>query len=214
MGVVIGRLPANNPNMLLRPARELKGQISLQRIETNLPGVFELRPRIFSDERGFFMETYHAEEFAELGVAETFVQDNQSRSVKGTVRGLHYQLHHAQAKLCRVLEGEAFDVVVDIRLGSPHFGKWTSLLLSAEKQNQIYIPIGFAHGFVALTDKVDFLYKCSSLYDPKDAYGVVWNDPELNIPWGIASPLVSEKDAQYPKLSAMPDAFLPRYPAE
>jgi dTDP-4-dehydrorhamnose 3,5-epimerase len=186
----------------------------LQRVETSLPGVFELRPKIYSDERGFFMETYHAQKFAELGINETYVQDNQSRSVKGTVRGLHYQLHQAQAKLCRVIHGEAFDVVVDIRLGSPHFGKWTSLLLSAEKHNQIYIPIGFAHGFVALTETVDFIYKCSSLYDLADAYGVLWNDPALNIPWRVTNPLVSGKDAEYPKLVDIPHEFLPRYPAK
>jgi dTDP-4-dehydrorhamnose 3,5-epimerase len=186
----------------------------LQRIETSLPGVFELRPKIFGDERGFFMETYHATKFADLGITETFVQDNQSRSVKGTLRGFHYQLQHAQAKLCRVIKGEAFDVVVDIRLGSPHFGKWTSLHLSAEKHNQIYIPVGFAHGFVALTETVGFIYKCSALYDIQDAYGLVWNDPALDIPWGVENPLVSEKDAKYPKLANIPHEFLPRYSAK
>src|SRR5512137_1529625 len=120
--------------------------IFLQRLETSLPGVWELRPMVFRDARGFFMQTYHEREFANLGITHSFVQDNHSQSTKGTLRGLHFQLHHAQAKLCRVVEGEVLDVAVDIRIGSPHFGKWTSALLSAKEHNQIYIPEGFAHG--------------------------------------------------------------------
>ena len=114
----------------------------MQKLNTSLPGVWELQPKVFRDARGFFLETYHQQKFAELGITDTFVQDNHSRSARGTLRGLHYQLRHAQAKLCRVVEGEALDVAVDIRLGSPNFGKWTSVLLSAERQNQIYIPAG------------------------------------------------------------------------
>jgi dTDP-4-dehydrorhamnose 3,5-epimerase len=133
----------------------------MERIETSLPGVFELRPPIFRDKRAFFLETYHLANFAELGIGDHFVQDNHSSSARGTLRGLHYQLQHPQAKLCRVVEGEALDVVVDIRVGSPQFGKWTSVLLSATTQNQIYVPAGFAHGFLALADTVQFLYKCS-----------------------------------------------------
>ena len=163
------------------------------------------------DARGFFLETYNQKKFSELGIPDVFVQDNHSRSAKGTLRGLHYQLRYAQAKLCRVVEGEALDVAVDIRLGSPTFGKWTSMLLSAERQNQIFIPQGFAHGFVALTDTVQFLYKCSDFYDPSGEYGIIWNDPGLAISWGVANPLVSEKDAMYPTLAAMPREFLPRY---
>src|SRR5438046_8378559 len=132
----------------------------MQRIETFLPDVFELRPVIHRDARGFFIETYHKAKFATLGIADAFVQDNHSCSRKGTLRGLHYQLHHPQAKLCRVVEGQALDVAVDVREGSPQFGKWTSVLLSAEKQNQVYIPPGFAHGFLAVTDSVQYLYKC------------------------------------------------------
>jgi len=186
----------------------------LQRIETTLPGVCELRPKIFGDARGFFMETYHAGNFAELGIRETFVQDNHSRSAKGILRGLHYQLHHPQAKLCRVIEGEALDIAVDIRLGSPHFGKWTSVVLSAVKHNQVYIPEGFAHGFLALTDSVQLLYKCNAFYNLEDEHGISWNDPALNISWGIESPLLSAKDAKYSKLSEVPLEFLPRYPAK
>jgi len=183
----------------------------MQRIETSLPGVYELRPTVLRDSRGFFMETYHQARFKALGIDDNFVQDNQSGSSKGTLRGLHYQLHHAQAKLCQVVEGDALDVAVDIRLGSPTFAKWTSIPLSAKDHNLIYIPTGFAHGFLALTDSVQFLYKCSDFYDRDDEHGILWNDPDLNISWGIASPLVSEKDAKFPKLAELPRELLPRF---
>lgn len=183
----------------------------MQRIETSLSGVLELHPKVFRDGRGFFLETFHLAKFLELGIAETFVQDNHSSSKKGTLRGLHYQLQHPQAKLCRVVEGEALDVVLDIREGSPHFGKWTSVLLSADRQNQIYIPVGFAHGFLALSDTVHFLYKCSDYYHPEDECGVLWSDPALNISWGIESPVVSEKDSKLPNLGTIPRELLPRY---
>lgn len=132
----------------------------------------------------------------------------------GTLRGFHYQLSHAQAKLCRVVEGEALDVAVDIRLGSPCFGKWTSVVLSAHAQNQIYVPAGFAHGFLALSKTVQFLYKCSDYYDPTDEHGILWNDPDLNVAWGISQPLVSEKDARNPKFVELPRNVLPRYPVK
>lgn len=183
----------------------------MQKVETTLPDVWELQPKVFHDARGFFLEAYRQNRFAELGIFENFVQDNHSRSKKGTLRGLHYQLQHAQAKICRVIEGEALDVAVDIRLGSPTFGKWVSVVLSAEKQNQIYIPAGFAHGFVARTDSVQFLYKCSDYYDPGDEHGIIWNDPDLAISWGLANPLISEKDAKYPTLAAAARDTLPRY---
>lgn len=183
----------------------------MQRIETSLAGVYELRPNLIQDARGFFMETYHQARFKPLGIADHFVQDNHSRSSKGTLRGLHYQLHHAQAKLCRVIEGEALDVAVDIRLGSPTFGRWTSIILSATRPNLIYIPAGFAHGFLALTDSMQFLYKCSDFYEREDEHGILWNDPDLNISWGIDAPLVSEKDAKLPKLADVPRALLPRF---
>jgi dTDP-4-dehydrorhamnose 3,5-epimerase len=186
----------------------------LERLETSLPGVCELRPKVILDARGFFLESYHREKFAGLGITDSFVQDNHSRSAKGTLRGLHYQLRHPQSKLCRVVEGEALDVAVDIRLGSPHFGKWTSVLLSAKEHNQIYIPGGFAHGFLALTDSVQFLYKCSDFYDPADEHGIRWNDPDLRISWGVDSPLVSEKDARYSTLAGARQEFLPRYPVK
>jgi dTDP-4-dehydrorhamnose 3,5-epimerase len=175
--------------------------------------VWELRPRIFRDSRGFFLETYNHREFAGIGIGHAFVQDNFSLSAKGTLRGLHYQLDRPQAKLCRVVGGEALDVAVDIRVGSPDFGKWTSVLLSASDQNQIYIPIGFAHGFLALTDHVQFCYKCGDFYDPADERGIHWNDPQLGISWGLANPLVSEKDSRLCNLNDIPREFLPRYAA-
>lgn len=186
----------------------------MQRIETSLPGVVELRPSIFRDARGFFLESYHQARFAELGIADSFVQDNHSCSAKGTLRGLHYQLRHPQAKLCRVIEGEALDVAVDIRAGSPHFGKWASVVLSAKTQNEIYVPAGFAHGFLALTETVQFLYKCGDFYDPKDERGILWSDPDIAISWGVASPLVSEKDAKCPPLASVPREFLPQFQAK
>jgi dTDP-4-dehydrorhamnose 3,5-epimerase len=157
------------------------------------------------------MESYHRARFAELGISDSFVQDNHSCSVKGTLRGLHYQLVHSQAKLCRVVEGEALDVAVDIRYGSPSFGKWTSVLLSAKEQNQIYIPPGFAHGFLALSETVQFLYKCSDFYDAADEHGILWSDPDLGISWRAVSPLVSDKDARYSRLAAVPLESLPQY---
>ena len=183
----------------------------MEKVPTALPGVVELRPKIFRDPRGFFLETYHREKFAELGITADFVQDNHSRSSRGTLRGLHYQLPHAQGKLCRVIEGEVLDVAVDIRVGSPTFGKWTSVVLSADHSNMIYVPAGFAHGFLTLSESAQFLYKCSDVYAPKDEHGIAWNDPDINIAWGIDNPLVSEKDGRYTRLSEMPREFLPRY---
>lgn len=180
-------------------------------IETSLPGVCELRPTVHRDARGFFLEAYHHAKLTQLGIAETFVQDNHSLSVKGTLRGLHYQLHHPQAKLCRVIEGEALDVAVDIRVGSPNFGKWATVHLSAREQNQIYIPAGFAHGFLALTSTVQFLYKCSDYYAPGDEHGILWNDPAINIAWGIASPVLSSKDSKNLALACVPTEELPKY---
>lgn len=181
--------------------------------ETSLPGVLELRPQILRDARGFFLETYHRAKFAELAITDVFVQDNHSQSLKGTLRGLHYQLRRPQAKLCRVVEGQVFDVAVDIRTGSPHFGRWTSVILSAKEQNQIFIPRGFAHGFLALSDRIQFLYKCSDFYDPADEHGIAWNDPTLDIRWGISEPLLSRKDSCLPTLTGVPRDLLPVFGA-
>lgn len=183
----------------------------MERIETSLPGVWEVRPKVFRDQRGFFLETYHRARYTELGIDDEFVQDNHSSSVKGTLRGLHYQLKHPQAKLCRVIEGEALDIAVDIRVGSPFFGKWTCVRLSAAVQNQIYIPAGFAHGFLALTDTVQFVYKCSDFYEPGDERGLLWSDPGLRISWGTPSPTISEKDARNPRLAEVSPENLPTY---
>jgi len=182
-----------------------------QRTETGLPDVCTLQLTVLGDRRGFFAETYHRDKFATLGIKDLFVQDNHSCSSKASLRGLHYQLRHPQAKLCRVVEGEALDVVVDIRVGSPYFGKWTSVVLSAKTLNQIYIPAGFAHGFAALTDNVHFLYKCSEFYDHSDEHGILWSDPGLGIAWGLSNPVISEKDARFPTLATVPPELLPKY---
>src|SRR5260370_8006701 len=182
----------------------------MERIETSLPGVFELCPAIYRDARGFVNEAYHQAECTEVGIRDTLGQDNHSRSAKGTLRGLHYQLHHPQAKLCRVVEGEALDVAVDIRVGSPHFGKWTSVLLSAKEQNQVYIPTGFAHGFFALTDTVTFLYKCSDYYAPVDESVLLWNDPDLAISCGKSDPVLSERGRKNPRLRDTPPHSVPK----
>ena len=183
----------------------------MQIIETSLPGVLLVQTRAFGDARGFFMETYRQNALAEAGIRETFVQDNHSRSSRGVLRGLHYQLRHPQAKLCRVAQGEVLDIAVDIRMGSPNFGKWVSVLLSGENHAQLYIPKGFAHGFVVRSESADFLYKCSDYYDGPDDRGVLWNDPGLAINWDTASPIISEKDQRYLSLSQIPHDQLPRY---
>jgi dTDP-4-dehydrorhamnose 3,5-epimerase len=183
----------------------------LEKIETAIPGVLLLRPKVFRDERGFFFESYHRGKFAELGILDNFVQDNHSRSRRGTVRGLHYQLKHAQAKLCRVVVGEVLDVAVDIRRGSPTFGKWVGAVLSAENQQQIYIPPGFAHGFSVLSDNAEFLYKCSDFYYAEHEYGVLWNDPQLKIDWKVSDPIISVKDQKFSPLAKVAAELLPRY---
>ena len=186
----------------------------MQKIATSLPDVWELRPQVFRDARGFFLESYNQTRFAAAGILDVFVQDNHSCSVKGTLRGLHYQLRRAQSKLCRVVEGEVLDVAVDIRVGSPRFGKWAAVLLSAAAQNQIYIPRGFAHGFLALTERVQFLYKCSDFYDAADEQSILWSDPDIAIDWNVASPLLSPKDASARTLAQFPRELLPVYPTK
>ncbi|AEP12413.1 dTDP-4-dehydrorhamnose 3,5-epimerase [Chloracidobacterium thermophilum] len=172
-------------------------------IPTELPGVILIEPKVFRDERGFFLETYHAAKFAQAGLDVTFVQDNHSRSVQGTLRGLHAQWRRPQGKLVRVIAGEIFDVVVDIRLDSPTFGRWLGVRLSAENFRQLYVPQGFVHGFCVVSDMAEVLYKCTALYDPGDEIGVIWNDPEIGIDWGIESPLLSEKDRRLPTLRTL-----------
>jgi dTDP-4-dehydrorhamnose 3,5-epimerase len=184
-----------------------------ERVETSVPGVVIIQSKVFTDARGFFFETYHEEKFAALGITDRFVQDNHSSSRRGTLRGLHYQLRRQQAKLCRVVRGEVLDVAVDVRRGSPTWAKWTSAVLSAENKRQIYIPKGFAHGFVVLSDEAEFLYKCSDFYDPASELGIHWADPQLAIAWQVTEPVLSDKDSRYPRLADVPPEFLPLYEA-
>ena len=173
--------------------------------QTSLPGVVIVEPRVFDDERGFFMESFNARDFADAGLPTTFVQDNHSRSTRGVLRGLHYQYPAWQGKLVRALVGEIFDVAVDIRRGSPHFGEWFGLTLSAENRKQLYAPPGFAHGFCVLSDVSEMAYKCTSLYAPADDAAVLWNDPNIGIEWPIKDPILSQKDAAAPALADLPD---------
>lgn len=184
-------------------------------IKTSLPGVFIIEPKVKSDNRGFFLEVYHKEKFAEFGIISTFVQDNHAGSIRHTLRGLHYQVNHSQAKLCRVVVGDVQDVVVDIRRGSPFFGKWESVILSAENKRQIYIPKGFAHGYLVLSEYAEFLYKCDEYYTPENERGIVWNDPTIGIQWHREGLLVlSERDTHNPKLKDIPIEDFPRYVSE
>ena len=170
---------------------------------TDLPGVFLIQPTVHRDERGFFLESYHEKKFMEKGVPVPFVQDNHTNSVKGALRGLHGQLKNPQHKLIRVIHGEIFDVAVDIRKGSPTFGRWTSAVLSSSNFLQIFIPAGFLHGFCVLSDGAEVEYKCSAYYDPSDEIGVRWDDPDLKIDWPIKSPILSYKDQSLPTLATL-----------
>ncbi len=172
-------------------------------IDTKLTGVVLIEPDVFDDPRGYFLETYHAGKYADGGIPGPFVQDNFSHSVRGTLRGLHYQLRHAQGKLVMALEGRIFDVAVDIRTGSPTFTQWVGVELSGANKRQLYIPPGFAHGFCVLSETADVLYKCTDVYSQKDERGIIWNDPALSIAWPIADPLLSKKDGAYQRLSEM-----------
>ena len=164
-------------------------------LETDLPGVLRVRPRVFGDSRGFFLEMYHAGKFSAEGIDAPFVQDNLSRSQRNVVRGLHYQIQHPQGKLVSCLSGAIFDVAVDMRKSSPYFGKWTGAQLSEKNREALYIPPGFAHGFAVLSETADVFYKCTDLYHPEFERTVAWNDPEIGIGWPIpGDPILSEKD--------------------
>ncbi len=178
---------------------------------TSLPGVILIEPQVFEDPRGFFMETFHKKKYAVEGIDRVFVQDNHSHSKRGTLRGLHYQLRHAQGKLIYVVAGEVFDVAVDIRCGAPTFGKWSGTYISAENKRQLYIPEGFAHGFSVLSETADVIYKCTDFYTPGDEYGIFWADPTIDIDWKIESPVLSKKDSQNPELSQVAEELLPVY---
>ena len=169
--------------------------------KTEIEGVYVIEPKVFGDNRGYFMETYNEQEFKNNGLDYNFVQDNQSKSKKGVLRGLHFQKTHPQAKLVRVLEGEVFDVAVDLRKGSKTYGKWVGVILSEENKKQFMIPRGFAHGFVVLSETAVFAYKCDDFYHPEDEGGTMWNDPDINIEWPYKGELLlSEKDKVHPLL--------------
>lgn len=175
----------------------------MQLRETSIPGLVEIFPRIFKDDRGVFFESYNESWFAEKGLPTNFVQDNQSFSLKGVVRGLHFQnAPFAQGKLVRVISGSVMDVVVDVRPDSPTFGKHETFILKSELNNMVYVPEGFAHGFVALEDSV-FSYKCTNLYHKESESGILWNDADLGIDWGVENPIVSEKDMILPTFKAL-----------
>lgn len=178
---------------------------------TSLEEVLIVDPRVFSDNRGFFIETYHKEKYQRSGIDRAFVQNNHSHSVKGVLRGLHYQLNHPQGKLIYVVRGEIFDVAVDIRQGSPTFGKWVGVYLSEKNHRQLFIPEGFAHGFCVISELADVVYKCTDVYAPGDEYGIRWDDPGLAIGWPVRNPILSEKDADYPFLSRQGEGRLPQW---
>src|SRR5574341_1270105 len=176
--------------------------------ETPLAGLLVIEPKVFRDSRGLFWETYHARRYAEAGITGPFVQDNCSHSVKGTLRGLHYQLKRPQGKLVWVVRGEVFDVAVDIRKSSPTFGKWHVVRLSSEEPKQIYIPPGFAHGFCVLSEFADFMYKCTNLYAPEDERGILWNDPDIGIEGPVSEPVLSTQDQRFSRLRDVPPGNL------
>lgn len=178
---------------------------------TSLPGVLLIEPKVFGDERGFFLETYHQQKYQDSGLDTVFVQDNHSRSTRGVLRGLHYQLKNPQGKLVSVASGEVFDVAVDIRQGSPTFGKWYGEILSDTNHRQLYVPPGFAHGFLVLSEVADFTYKCTDYYAPGDEYTIAWNDPDIGIHWPGTNMVLSEKDSNAPNLSELSADQLPKY---
>ena len=180
-------------------------------LTTRLPGVLIIEPRVFGDARGFFLESWHRERYATAGIDVDFVQDNLSYSARGVLRGLHVQHPHAQGKLVYVLQGEVFDVAVDIRLGSPTFGQCEAVVLSADNKRQFYIPPGFAHGFCVTSETALFAYKCTEFYSPADEFGIAWNDPDLAIAWPDAAPQLSAKDREAPRLRDIPRERLPRF---
>ena len=183
-------------------------------LETSIPEVILIEPKVFGDQRGFFLETFQVERYRDVGINLPFVQDNHSRSGQGVLRGLHFQLNFPQGKLVQAARGEIFDVAVDIRIGSPTFGRWFGTVLSDANHLQMYIPPGFAHGFCVLSETADFMYKCTDYYHPEDEGGIAWDDPGIGIAWPVDAPLLSAKDRQNPRLSDIPAEKLPRYEKE
>lgn len=183
----------------------------MRSIETKLPGVLIIEPKVFGDVRGHFVETWNQVRYATAGIPGSFVQDNLSFSTKGVLRGLHFQNPSSQGKLVSVLQGEVFDVAVDIRFGSPTFGQWVGVNLSSDNKWQLYVPEGFAHGFYVTSETVLVTYKCTDFYDPKAEGGIRWDDPNIGIQWPQDIPVLSEKDRVYPLLEDIPTSQLPRY---
>jgi dTDP-4-dehydrorhamnose 3,5-epimerase len=178
-----------------------------ERLETKLEGVALIAPRVIADERGFFVETFSRERWRELGVDADFVQHNQSRSVKGTLRGLHFQTEPGQAKLLRCVRGEIRDVAVDLRRGSPTYGQWEAHLLDDVEHHQLFVPVGFGHGFAVLSEVADVAYQVSSYYDPATEAGIAWDDPDVGVEWDIENPVLSERDKNAPKLAEVADSL-------
>jgi dTDP-4-dehydrorhamnose 3,5-epimerase len=183
----------------------------MRTVSTALLGVTIIEPRVFGDARGYFLETWNQSRYALSGIPATFVQDNVSFSSRGVLRGLHFQNPHAQGKLVTVLEGEVYDAAVDIRVGSPTFGKAVGVVLSGESKRQIYIPPGFAHGFCVTSEHALFMYKCTDIYAPEAEGGIMWNDPDLGIAWPVERPSLSPKDEKYPRLKDIDPGKLPVY---
>ena len=181
--------------------------------QAQLPDIILVEPRLFKDERGYFLETYQQQRYTAHGIPAGFVQDNLSVSRQSVVRGLHYQLNRPQGKLIMVLQGEVVDLVVDIRLNSPTFGKWTKNTLSGADHVQLYVPPGFAHGFFVTSPQAVVLYKVTDYYQPGDEYGIFWNDPDLKIDWPSSQAILSARDQSFPRLRDIPQAFLPKMPA-
>jgi dTDP-4-dehydrorhamnose 3,5-epimerase len=180
-------------------------------VNTSLPGAVVIEPQVFGDTRGFFYESYNQAKYREAGITDTFIQSNVSRSSRGVLRGLHYQWPNPQGKLVSVLEGEVFDIAVDIRRGSPHFGRWAGVVLSADNKRHFWIPPGFAHGFCVLSEHATFTYQCTALYDRDADAGVRWDDPDLAIDWPVSDPQLSDKDQKAPLLRDVPAERLPVY---
>ncbi len=178
-------------------------------IPTALPGVAILEPKVFGDARGYFMETFNRDRYRAAGLPAHFAQDNISFSRRGVLRGLHFQNPHPQGKLVYVLEGEVFDVAADVRIGSPTFGRWVGVTLSAENKRQFYVPPGYAHGFCVTGETAVFAYKCTEVYHPEAERTIRWNDPQIGVHWPIANPTVSDRDTQAPLLAELPAMFLP-----
>ena len=181
-------------------------------VESDIPGVLVIEPKVFGDQRGFFLETWQRERYGSHGIPREFVQDNMASSSKGVLRGLHVQHPHAQGKLVQVIHGEVFDVAVDIRRGSPWFGRWTGVRLSGENRRQFWVPAGFAHGYYVISDEAVFSYKCTELYHPESEFSVLWNDPAIGIDWLLErAPLLSDKDREAPELQEIDPRRLPPY---